>query len=322
MTIAAVTFAIVLGVILVAYWLFVVRTEDEAQRTLRRRLRGDRDRVRLKARLDVVKATERLSSVGSIDRLLRRSTIVIRPLSRLIEEAGVRMTPGLFLLVTGACALAAFLVTRLYARWLVLAVIAAVVAGLGPYLYLRFARAKRLSKFEEQFPEAIDFIARALRAGHAFTTGLGMVAEEIPAPVASEFRLLYEQQNFGMPLPEALKHFAERVPLIDARFFVTAVLTQREAGGNLSEVLDNLAGVIRERFKVKRQVRVLSAHGRLTGGILVALPPVMAVVFFVMFPDTWGLLLTDPLGIRMVIVAIVLQIVGTLVIRKLVNIEY
>ena len=322
MAFAAVTFAIVLGVILMAYWLFVVRTEDQAQFTLRRRLRGSGDRLRQKARLDVVKATERLSSVDGLDRLLRPLTIVTRPLSRLIEEAGVRMTPGLFLLVTGVCALSAYLVTRLFAPWLVLALVAAVLASFGPYLYLKYARAKRLSKFEEQFPEAIDFIARALRAGHAFTTGLGMVSEEIPEPVASEFRLLYEQQNFGMPLPEALKRFAARIPLIDARFFVTAVLTQREAGGNLSEVLDNLAGVIRERFKVKRQVRVLSAHGRLTGGILVALPPVMAVVFFIMMPDTWGLLLTDPLGVKMVIVAIVLQIVGALAIRKLVNIEY
>ena len=117
-------------------------------------------------------------------------------------------------------------------------------------------RRSECSKFEEQFPEAIDLIARALRAGHAFTTGLALVAEEAPQPVAGEFRLLYDQQNFGMPLGDALKAFAERLPLLDARFFVTAVLTQRESGGNLSEILGNLANVIRERFKVKRQVRV------------------------------------------------------------------
>ncbi len=122
--------------------------------------------------------------------------------------------------------------------------------------------------FEDQFPQAIDLIASSLRAGHAFTTGVSMVADEVPDPTGAEFRLLYDQQNYGMPLPDALKAFARRVPLLDARFFITAVLTQREAGGNLAEVLDNLSTLIRERSRVKRQVRVASAHGRITGWVL------------------------------------------------------
>ena len=177
-------------------------------------------------------------------------------------------------------------------------------------------------KFEEQFPEAIDLLSRALRAGHAFTTGLSMVAEEMPEPVGTEFRLAYDRQNFGMPLPEALKSLGERVPLLDARFFVTAVLTQREAGGNLAEVLDNLARVIRDRFKVKRQVRVITAHARITGWVLALLPPSLGVALTLLSPEHMGLLWTDPIGIKMVVVAIVLQVVGTLLIRKLVNIEY
>ena len=128
-----------------------------------------------------------------------------------------------------------------------------------PIFVLRYRRDRRVLKFEEQFPEAIDLIARALRAGHAFTTGLSMVADEVDPPVGQEFRLLYERQNFGMPLPEALREFAQRIPVLDAKFFATAVLTQRESGGNLAEVLDNLSSVIRERFRVKRQVRVISA---------------------------------------------------------------
>ena len=124
-------------------------------------------------------------------------------------------------------------------------------------------------KFEEQFPEAIGLLSRALRAGHALTTGLSMVAEEMPAPIAAEIQTLYDQQNFGLSLSQALRNFAERIPSLDARFFVTAVLTQKEAGGNLSEVLDNLASIVRDRFKVKRQVRVISAHGRITGSVLV-----------------------------------------------------
>jgi tight adherence protein B len=191
-----------------------------------------------------------------------------------------------------------------------------------PYLYLRWKRSRRLAQFEEKFPEAIDLVARALRAGHAFTTGLSMVADEIPDPVGSEFKLLYDRQSFGMPLPDALRSFAERIPILDARFFATAVLTQREAGGNLSEVLDNLAKVVRERFKVKRQVRVISAHGRITGFVLVALPPAVALGFMFVVPEHMKVLVEDPMGIRMIIAAIVMQITGGLVIRKLVNIEY
>jgi tight adherence protein B len=189
-------------------------------------------------------------------------------------------------------------------------------------LVVRRARTVRTYKFEEQFPEAIDLVARALRAGHALPTGLGMVADEMPKPVGTEFRKLYDEQNFGLTLADALRNFAERIPILDARFFVTAVLTQREAGGNLAEVLDNLAAVIRERFKVKRQVRVISAHGRITGWVLAGLPPAVAIAALMLSDSHIQTLLGDPLGIRMIIGAIVLQIVGMLIIRKIVDIEY
>jgi tight adherence protein B len=191
-----------------------------------------------------------------------------------------------------------------------------------PFMYVKYMKNKRLRKFEEQFPEAIDLIGRALRAGHAFTTGLAMAAEEIPKPVGEEFKLLYDRQNFGMPLPEAMKAFAARVPIIDARFFVTAVLTQRETGGNLGEVLDNLASVIRDRFRVKRQIRVLTAHGRITGWILAGMPPALAAAMMMTTPSHLRMMINDPLGVQMIVGALVLQVIGTLVIRKLVNIPY
>ena len=191
-----------------------------------------------------------------------------------------------------------------------------------PIWFVKFKANRRVAKFEEQFPEAIDLLSRALKAGHAFTTGLSMVAEEMPDPVGTEFRLAYDRQNFGMPMGEALKSLGERVPLLDARFFVTAVLTQREAGGNLAEVLDNLAAVIRERFKVKRQIRVVTAHARITGWVLAMLPPALGVALTLLSPDHMSVLWTDPTGIRMVVVALILQIVGTLIIRKLVDVEY
>jgi tight adherence protein B len=179
-----------------------------------------------------------------------------------------------------------------------------------------------MATFEDQFPEAIDLIARALRAGHALSTALNTAAEEMPQPVGAEFRLLFDQQNFGMSLTEALRDFANRIPLLDARFFVTAVLTQRETGGNLSAVLDNLSSVMRERFTVKRQIRVMSAHGRITGWVLGLLPPVLAFILFILAPTHMGLLITDPLGRQMLMGGIVLQVIGVLIIRRIVDVEY
>jgi tight adherence protein B len=188
-------------------------------------------------------------------------------------------------------------------------------------MFLKHAASRRMARFEEQFPEAIDLIARALRAGHAFTTGLGMVADEVEEPVRTEFRLLHDRQNYGMPLGDALRSLAVRVPLLDARFFATAVLTQRESGGNLSEVLDNLSKLIRERFTLKRQVRTLSAHGRITGWVLAALPLVLGALMLVIAPEHMGLLFKDPLGVRMIVGAGVLQVIGFIAMQRIVNIE-
>ncbi len=220
------------------------------------------------------------------------------------------------------CLLGVAIATYTVTHLLLVSLAAGLIATLVPYQWLKFKRERRIRKFEEQFPEAIELIARALRAGHSLPAGLEMVADEMPKPVAPEFRVLYDQQNYGMPLPEALRNFAARVPLLDARFFVTAVLTQREAGGNLAEVLDNLAAVIRERFKVKRQVRAISAHGRITGWVLVALPPSLAAAFMVIGPQQIGKLIHTSAGHNMIFAAITLQVIGTLIIRKIVRIEY
>jgi tight adherence protein B len=316
-----VTFIGVLAIFLALYWIVVLRHEERITSRLRKRLKtalsGGISRRPLLA-LD----EKRLSSVPYVNRALERTVMVTSPVRRLLEQADTQTSVNVFLLISGILALAGFLFVSLLTGFRSLGVVAAVVLVLVPYWYFGYRRRQRLAEFEERFPEAIDLIARALRAGHAFNTGIGMVADEIPDPVGREFRLLHDRQNFGMALPEALRSFAERVPILDARFFATAVLTQREAGGNLSEVLDNLARVVRERFKVRRQIRVVSAHARLTGWVLVALPPVVAAGFWVVSPDTTRLLLTDPLGVRMVIAATVLQILGALTVKKLVDIEY
>ena len=144
-------------------------------------------------------------------------------------------------------------------------------------LFVMNRRTKRLNRFEEQFPEALDLLSRAVRAGHAFQTAMGMVADELKEPVGPEFKKAFDRQNFGLPLRDALNELAERIGNLDVRFFVTAVLIQRETGGNLAEILDNLAYVVRERFKIRRQVRVHTAHGRFTAWVLLSLPAALAV---------------------------------------------
>jgi tight adherence protein B len=319
MSIALLVFVSVLAIVLGAYYAFVLRPEDQDGRRLKRRLKESN---RKRERLALVKEAEQLSSVGLLDALLNHAARIVVPIQRLLEQADSRMSVGTFVLSCACAASIPALVVYLITRRLAAALLVGAVLGLLPYVRLRRARTKRMLKFEEQFPEAIDLIGRALRAGHTFPTGLSMVAEELEAPVGIEFRLLYDRQNFGMPMPEALRNFAERVPLLDAKFFVTAVLTQRDAGGNMAEVLDNLASVIRDRFKIKRQVRVISAHGRITGWILAGLPPALGLVFMVVSPKHMQTLFTDPIGVQMLMGAGVLQVAGTFIIRKIVNIEY
>ncbi len=194
-------------------------------------------------------------------------------------------------------------------------------AGSLPYGYLAWKRAARLRRFEALLPEAIDLMARALRAGHAITSAIEMVAQEIPAPVSSEFRMVFEEQNFGLPLREAMLNLARRVPLADVQFLVTAVLVQKETGGNLAEVLDKTTAVMRERDRLKGQLRIYTAQGRITGVILCALPFLLFALLDLLNPSYEGVLLRDPLGIRLVYAGLAMMVLGVLVIRKIVDIK-
>jgi tight adherence protein B len=319
MTAVAITFTLVLAIVLGAYWAFVVRPEQVSERAIRARLKPQRTQ---NLRDTLVKARERMSGIGSLDATLARTGNALEPLSDLLARSGLKMTLGTFVLASVFAALVAMAVVSRFVPSGLAMLGAGAAAALLPYAFVKRVAAKRIAVFEEQFPEAVDLIARALRAGHALPTALQMVSDEIPAPVGTEFRLLFDQQNFGMSLPEALKAFGSRIPLLDARFFVTAVLTQREMGGNLSEVLDKLSSVIRDRFKVKRQVRAVSAHGRITGAVLMALPPVTATVLFILSPAHIRLLTDDPLGVQMVVMGVTLQAVGIVWIRRILRVEY
>jgi len=318
------TFLFVTLLVLGSYYIFIVQPEEATREKLRQRIRtgGSASGLVRQTGANLLKEVERLSSIGPLHRLLAAETQFAERLRSTLQMSGLRMTAGQLLLGSVCIVPAVFLVIYHWLPMFWVSLVLGLLAGILPYATVRFVRSRRLGKFEEQFPEAVDLIARTLRAGHAFTTGLRLASEELPTPVDAEFKLLYEQQNYGMPLNDALKAFAERIPIIDARFFVTAVLTQREAGGNLAEVLDNLSAVIRERFRIKRQIRVITAHGRMTGGVLASLPPAMALYMFVRMPEHLQLLISNPLGIRMIIVAVTLQIVGAFLIAKISKVEY
>jgi len=319
MVFAFATFAIVLGIILGVYWGLVVRPETAQESAVLARIGGPAKTAKAAA---LLKAPQRLSDMRLLDSLLARAGRIVEPLQRSIDQSGLKVTVGIILLASACMAAVGFFLIFYFMRLTLLAAVFGAVTAWLPFAYLRYVRNRRMLKFEEQFPEAIDLLARALRAGHALTTGLSMVAEELPDPIGPEFQTLYDQQNFGFPLSQALKNLADRIPTMDARFFVTAVLTQKEAGGNLSEVLDNLSSIIRDRFKVKRQVRVVSAHGRITGWVLSALPTALALFFCLLNPEKYANFYKDPLGMQMVGGALFLQLVGVLIIKKIVKIEY
>src|SRR5436305_1161227 len=238
---------------------------------------------------------------------------------------GIRAGNVLGLCAVSALALgfAAFLVSRPLSgnESLLFTVVGVMLGAIMPYSYASYRRSKRFQEFETLFPHAIDQVARAVRAGHAFTTALELIANDTAEPVASEFRKLFEEQKFGLPVRDALMNLTERVPLVDVKFFVTAVMLQRETGGNLAEILDNLSYVIRERFKILRQVRVHTAQGRLTMVLLMALPPTIVVIMLTMNPGFIRPLFTDPIGHMLIVGGITLQTLGYFVIRRIIRIQ-
>jgi tight adherence protein B len=233
----------------------------------------------------------------------------------------MKTRPGQILLFSGVLGLGTYLLISLIFGSLGVAIFLALIAAATPILVVVYKRRKRLQEFEKRFPEALDLLGRAVRAGHAFTTGIEMVSNDTAEPVGGEFRTTFEEQNFGLPLRDALLNMAQRVPLVDVRFFVTALLVQKETGGNLAELLDELARVIRERFRIRRDVQVKTAQGRLTAAILIVLPIAMLVMMRIVNPSYVRVLFEDPLGPKLLAGAAALQAVGSLILWKIVHIE-
>jgi tight adherence protein B len=243
---------------------------------------------------------------------------------KLIRQAGVNWTPGGLLLTMAGGAVGAVLLSLMLPAlfvWAGTSTALAVLFAALPYLLLRRKRTRRLAAFEEQFPEALDFLARSMRAGHAFTISLRMASEDLPDPLGLEFRTLFNEQNLGAPLDTALSSLAERIPLLDVRFFVSAVVLQKQTGGNLGEILTRLGQIIRGRFQLKGQVKAASAHARVTALVLTILPAATAVLMMMAAPTYLQSMLNDPDGKKLIAGSIVGQIVGQLVIRKIIRIK-
>ncbi len=263
---------------------------------------------------------ELLSRIPAFDTLLRRSERV-SVLQKMLAQGSVDVRAGNFLILCAVSAVVLAVIAVVAGGNLLFGWAGIIVGFFLPYAYASYMRTKRFAQFEEKFPEAIDTLARAVRAGHAFTTALEMIANEVSEPVAGEFRQLYEEQKFGLPVRDALINLADRIPLVDVKFFVTAVMLQRETGGNLAEILDNLSYVIRERFKILRQVRVHTAQGRLTMVLLMALPPTIVVIMTILNPGFIRPLFVDPIGHALIVGGITLQTMGYFFIRRIIRIQ-
>jgi tight adherence protein B len=298
------------------------------------RARRGPEAVKLNSRLRALSATQdrtvetrllrqrMLSELPTVERYLQ-SMPRMRALDRVILQSGLQWTVAKLLLGCVAFGVFAWMAVTVGAHqshgW---GVFAALVFGALPVLFVQYRKGKRLSRLERQLPDALDLITRALRSGHAFSASLKMAGEELPEPIASELATVHDEVNFGVSLEQALTHLGERVPLTDLRYFVVAVLIQRESGGNLTEILANLSRLIRDRLKLMARVRVLSSEGRLSAWILGLMPFFLAGVLNLANPEFMRPLWTDPIGIAIVKYTLALMLVGAVVMYKLVKIRY
>jgi tight adherence protein B len=242
-------------------------------------------------------------------------------MERYFEQADANIKPGALLAISLGLTLLGATISIVIAKSIFVAPVGGLVFFSIPWLWLWNKRRSRLKSFAGQLPDALELVARALRAGHSLAAGLHVVAEEMPPPISKEFGRVYEEQNLGIPLEEALRSITERVPNLDLRFFVTSVAIQRQTGGDLAEILDRIGHVIRERFKILGQVKALTAEGRLSGVVLIALPIGLFMMMLWMKPDYIELLWKDPMGVKMSLGAIVLMLLGSYAIKKIVDIK-
>ncbi len=310
-------------VALVLWWLYTSVTRTADLDRIKNRLLGTPKREKKSKGPAVQQLIQKETEAGRIvQSVLKRYQLQPR-IQELIEQAGLRWRPARFIHGCLALFLAGFGVVWLAApsNLRLLAYVVGLGAASLPLLYVLRKRRARLRRFEELFPDSLEFVARSMRAGHAFSVSLEMIHREFQEPLAGEFRRTFEDHNLGLPLEVALQKFSKRVPLLDVQFFVSAVLLQKRTGGNLAEILDKLAYVIRERFKLRGRIRAISAHGRMTGVALTLIPVAVGVMMFFTNPDYVRFFFLDEIGNYMLVGAIGLQLIGYGIIRKIVSIE-
>jgi len=267
-----------------------------------------------------IRKDEHLSNIPWMNRWLQRMEIAPR-LRMLLHQADVHWTVGVLVLAMVACFMVPGYLVHLRTGNAIFGIVIGLVCAYIPIAYVRFRRAKRFNAFEQALPDALDLMVSALRAGHSLIAALRLVAQESPDPIGTEFRICFEEQNYGLELRTALENLVVRMPSQDLRIACTAILVQKESGGNLAEVLEKTATVIRERFKLKRQVRVHTAQGRLTGWILSLLPLGLGIALYIVDPAVMSVLWTRKLGQELMVASVAMTIIGGLVIRKIVNME-
>jgi len=297
-------------------------------------LRG-RSEVSLESRLDLLtgcstallakdaleKSSLLASPLDAGEGLLERMINRIGNLRLLFEQADLSLNPAKFLLLSAALGVGGAIASGAAGLHPGLAPVVGIACAALPLFYVIAKRRRRLKKFASQLPDALELIARALRAGHSLAAGFDLASKEMVEPISREFGRIFEEQNLGIPLDQALRSATERVPNLDLKFFATAIILQRQTGGDLAEILDKIGKLIRERFQIWGAVQALTGEGRLSGVVLLALPPVLFVTVYRMNPDYVMVLFTDPLGKKMLIAGVLSQIFGALVIRKIVNIK-
>lgn len=263
---------------------------------------------------------ELLSAVPWLNRWLLK--LELAPwLRMLLYQAHLKWTVGGLLLMTAACFFIPAYLVYLRTGGVILALLIGILLGAIPFVYVLHMRKQRFARFEQLLPEALDLMVSGLRAGHSMVSSLSLVAEESPDPLGTEFRMCYEEQNYGLELRTAMDNLVARVPLQDLKIVVTAILIQKESGGNLAEVLDKAAYVIRERFRLRREVRTHTAQGRLTGWILSFLPAALGIALYLIDPKMMSLLWTRPIGLKLLYAAAGMTVIGALIIRKIVQME-
>ena len=271
-------------------------------------------------KVSILRQEEKLSAIPLVDRLLHIFAVGDY-LKKLIVQAGSRTNPGIVVLAMGSLGMLALLISHYLTHNVLLSAVIAPAPATLPYFYLVYKRSKRLREFEELLPEALDMIVNALRSGFTFELAIKMVAQELPDPLAYEFAVVFEEQNLGVSLEDSLDNMTDRIPNMDLRFFATAVILQRQTGGDLAEILDKIGYLVRERFKIWGQVQALTGEGRLSGIVLLALPPLLFVAVYRLNPEYVLPLFTDPMGRKMLAGAIIMQLLGAIVIKKIVNIK-